>query len=126
MVIQTTINGTTAYLHSAWATDENGADFSLTQFDEAEYVGNIINENPAEESDPALYNWLVIDEDIVAEDDIEDDTDWRVVGSIMNDKSATAISTVITIPNLTRIVSRTAILFSVLNYYLLYDIRARI
>ena len=75
MVIQTTINGTTAYLHSAWATDENGADFSLTQFDEAEYVGNIINENPAEETDPALYKWLVIDEDIVAEDDIEDDTE---------------------------------------------------
>ena len=50
-------------------------------------------------------------------DDIEDDTDWRVVGSIMNDKSATAISTVITIPNFTRIVSRTAILFVFLNYY---------
>ena len=42
------------------------------------------------------------------------DTDWRVPGSMMNDNRASAMTTDINTPSLTRIFSRSAIYFYVL------------
>lgn len=72
MVIQTTINGITAYLHAAYATDENGTDFSLTDFDGAVYVGNYTDTSATESTNYKRYAWQLIGNAEIDADEIED------------------------------------------------------
>lgn len=58
MVIQS-ING--IYMHCAWGTSINGADFSLTEFADATYRGIYYDRSPAESMDPISYKWILID-----------------------------------------------------------------
>lgn len=64
MVIQS-ING--IYMHCAWATSEQGTDFSLTEFDDATYRGVYYDNSPAESTEPISYKWIEIGDG--AEDD---------------------------------------------------------
>jgi len=59
MVIET-IGG--LYLHSAYATDAVGSDFSLTYFDGALYLGNYTDSSQTESTNPAMYTWRVLGE----------------------------------------------------------------
>ena len=58
MVIQS-ING--IYMHCAWGTSANGADFSLVEFADATYRGIYYDRSPAESMDPISYKWILID-----------------------------------------------------------------
>lgn len=58
MVIQS-ING--IYMHCAWGTSAQGADFSLTEFADATYRGIYYDRSPAESMDPISYKWILID-----------------------------------------------------------------
>ena len=72
MTIQTNIGGVTTYMHSAFATDAVGTDFSLTEFDGASYVGSYIDRSATESTDPYMYTWILMgDTDIDAESDDE-------------------------------------------------------
>lgn len=73
MVVQISFGSMSAYMHSAFASDANGTDFSLTEFDGAVYVGNYTSNSATESTDPAMYNWHVIGTiDNNAEQEIED------------------------------------------------------
>jgi hypothetical protein len=58
MVIQS-ING--IYMHCAWGTSAQGADFSLVEFADATYRGIYYDRSPAESMDPITYKWILID-----------------------------------------------------------------
>lgn len=76
MVVQIQFGSITAYMHSAFASDADGTDFSLTEFDGAVYVGNYTSNTAAESTDPAIYNWHVIGEiDNGAVQEVEDGID---------------------------------------------------
>lgn len=60
MVVQISFGSMTAYMHSAFASDANGTDFSLTEFEGAVYVGNYTSSTATESTDPQMYNWHVI------------------------------------------------------------------
>lgn len=72
MVI-TTIDG--LYLHAAWATDPDGTNFSLTEFEEALYVGHYTDKSQVESLAPSAYTWKEIDIEEVDEEDIDEDTE---------------------------------------------------
>lgn len=63
------------YYHAAYADDDEGTGFSLTEYDDAVYVGNYTDTSATESTDYTDYEWQVIGEDIVDEDDIVDDED---------------------------------------------------
>ena len=63
------------YLHAAYATDDQGTDFSLTYFDGAVYVGNYTDTSSTDSMDYLSYNWQVLGADIIPAEDIEDDID---------------------------------------------------
>lgn len=71
MVISTTINGTTIYLHAAYATDNHGSGFSLSEFSGALYVGNYSDQSATESNDWRSYTWKLIGNEVVDSDDIE-------------------------------------------------------
>ena len=76
MVVQISFGSMTAYMHSAFASDANGTDFSLTEFDGAVYVGNYTSNSATESTDPQMYNWHVIGNiDNGAEQEVEDGID---------------------------------------------------
>lgn len=76
MVVQIQFGSTTAYMHSAFASDADGTDFSLTEFEGAVYVGNYTSNSATESTDPQMYNWHVIGEiDNGAVQDVEDGID---------------------------------------------------
>lgn len=76
MVVQISFGSMTAYMHSAFASDANGTDFSLTEFDGAVYVGNYTSNSATESTDPQMYNWHVIGNiDNGAVQDVEDGID---------------------------------------------------
>lgn len=57
------------YMHAAWAEDEEGAGFSLTKFNGAQYVGNYSDKSEEESTSWRSYEWQAIQE----ADDEEDD-----------------------------------------------------
>ena len=76
MVVQISFGSMSAYMHSAFASDANGTDFSLTEFEGAVYVGNYTSNSATESTDPQMYNWHVIGNiDNGAEQDVEDGID---------------------------------------------------
>lgn len=76
MVVQIQFGSITAYMHSAFASDANGTDFSLTEFGGAVYVGNYTSNSATESTDPQMYNWHVIGNiDNGAEQEVEDGID---------------------------------------------------
>jgi len=76
MVVQIQFGSITAYMHSAFASDANGTDFSLTEFEGAVYVGNYTSNSATESTDPQMYNWHVIGNiDNGAVQDVEDGID---------------------------------------------------
>ena len=76
MVIQVSFGSIVAYMHSAFATDANGDNFSLTEFDGAVYVGNYTSNSATESTNPKMYDWHVIgDIDNGAEQEVEDGID---------------------------------------------------
>lgn len=62
-------------MHSAFASDAAGSDFSLTKFDGAVYVGNYTSSDATESTDYKRYTWTVIDEVVVDADDIDSGID---------------------------------------------------
>ena len=76
MVVQISFGSMSAYMHSAFASDANGTDFSLTEFDGAVYVGNYTSNSATESTNPQMYSWHVIGNiDNGAEQEVEDGID---------------------------------------------------
>lgn len=61
MVIEVSYGGVSTYMHSAFASDASGTDFSLTPFSGAVYVGSYSSNSAAESTDYRMYNWTVMD-----------------------------------------------------------------
>lgn len=61
------------YYHAAFAEDDEGTGFSLTDFDGAAYVGNYVDKSATESTDWTSYSWQVRGE--VSVTDLEDDTE---------------------------------------------------
>lgn len=62
-----------SYIHTAWATDGNGANFNVSEFDGATWVGTLTDANSAENTDYTAYTWIAMGETV--EDDEVDETD---------------------------------------------------
>lgn len=60
MVIEIVKDGETKYFHTAWVSSYDGNDFSLQNFDDAMYVGKLINDDQEEELDFHAYSWYLI------------------------------------------------------------------
>lgn len=73
MVIESNQAG--IYLHAAYATDENGTDFSLTSFPGAVYIGNYMDRSSTESTDPTKYTWKPLYTDTIDPSEIEDDSE---------------------------------------------------
>lgn len=73
MVVEIIRNGVKFYVHTAWANDTAGTDFSLTEYEEALFVGNYIDRSSAESNLPVKYAWKEIhkvdDENVSATED---------------------------------------------------------
>ena len=65
-------------LHTAWATDKEGENFSLEEFEEALYIGSYMDSINSESEDPKKYNWTEIDhiEDEDDEYDLESEEEY--------------------------------------------------
>ena len=72
MVVKTEYNGQDYYLHAAWADDEDGTNFSLTEYEDAIMTGSYTDQSETESTDPSRYAWSLIEED---EDEEDEDTD---------------------------------------------------
>jgi hypothetical protein len=75
MVAKTEFNGQVYYLHCAFSDDEDGTNFSLTEYDDALMRGTYRDQSETESTDPARYNWSynATDEPIEeADDDISE------------------------------------------------------
>ena len=60
MVISLTKDGVTFYTHLAWANDAEGTtDFTLTEDEDAEYIGRYTDTNSGENSSPTKYTWTL-------------------------------------------------------------------
>ena len=60
MVVKTEYNGQEYYLHAAWADDEDGTNFSLTEYDDAIMTGSYTDQSETESTDPSRYIWSLI------------------------------------------------------------------
>lgn len=75
MIAKTEFNGQVYYLHCAFSDDEDGTNFSLTEYDDALMTGTYRDQSETESTDPARYSWryLATDEPIEeANDDISE------------------------------------------------------
>lgn len=61
MITQYDYEGETLYYLTAWATDAEGTDFSLTEFDEALFIGRTTSDTAEEIDDWTAYDWEPID-----------------------------------------------------------------
>lgn len=75
MVIEVSYGGVTAYMHSAFASDAVGTDFSLTPFDGAVYSGSYTSASATESTDYKKYTWTVIDDVVIDADDVDEGID---------------------------------------------------
>jgi hypothetical protein len=62
MVVKTQYMGGYYFLHCAFAEDEEGTNFSLTQYDDALMRGSYTDQSETESSDPSRYTWTYIEE----------------------------------------------------------------
>lgn len=68
MVISITRDGVTRYFHTAWADDTRGTNFSLAEYEGANYIGTFSDtSNSTEVSDYTRYSWKLIEEDAASE-----------------------------------------------------------
>lgn len=75
MIVKTEFNGQVYYLHCAFSDDEDGTNFSLTEYDDALMRGTYRDQSETESTDPAMYSWsyLATDEPIEeANDDLSE------------------------------------------------------
>lgn len=61
------------YVHTAWATDTDGTNFSTTAFDGATCVGTVTDDSSEEITDYSAYTWIELD--AYVNGDEEDDTE---------------------------------------------------
>lgn len=61
------------YYHTAWADDDEGTNFSLTEYADAVYIGTYQDESSTDSTDYTDYSWQVIGEDEV--EDVENEAD---------------------------------------------------
>lgn len=73
-----------SYIHTAWATDGNGTNFSTSEFDGATWVGTLTDANSAENTDYTAYTWIAMGETV--EDDEVEETDVEETAEI-NDET---------------------------------------
>ena len=59
------------YYHAAWADDEDGTNFSLTEYTGAVYVGNYTDESSVEITEPTAYDWQLVEANELTDDDVE-------------------------------------------------------
>lgn len=83
MVTIIDVNGTEMYAHTAWAESPDGDSFSTVEFDDADYIGTLIDRNAAEETDPTKYTWRYADAGM--EEDEEDEEDEDVTADLSSD-----------------------------------------
>lgn len=57
MVVKIFRNGDAFYLHTAWANDAAGSDFSLTEYEGALFIGNYTDRSSTESELPRKYMW---------------------------------------------------------------------
>lgn len=57
MIVEIIRNGKTFYLHTAWANEETKSDLSLTEIENAIYIGNYIDRSAIESEAPYKYKW---------------------------------------------------------------------
>ena len=74
MVTIIDLNGAEMYAHTAWAESPDGDSFSTVEFDDADYVGTLIDRNAAEETDPTKYTWRYADAGMEEDEEDEDVT----------------------------------------------------
>lgn len=63
MVQRVTKDGKNYYLHTAWADDSLGTNFSVSRNEDALLCGTLLNTSSAEETDPSKYVWENIPEE---------------------------------------------------------------
>jgi hypothetical protein len=73
MVVKTEYLGGTYYLHCAFADDEEGTNFSLTEYDDALMRGSYTDQSETESSDPSRYSWTYIEENTEEETDTDEE-----------------------------------------------------
>lgn len=61
------------YYHTAWADDDEGTNFSLTEYADAVYIGTYQDDSSTDSTDYTDYTWQVIGEDEV--EDVENEAD---------------------------------------------------
>ncbi len=57
MVVKILRNGEAFYLHTAWANDALGSEFSLSEYEGALFIGNYIDRSSTESESPKKYIW---------------------------------------------------------------------
>lgn len=83
MVTIIDVNGAEMYAHTAWAESPDGDSFSTVEFDDADYIGTLIDRNAAEETNPTKYTWRYADTGM--EEDEEDEEDEDVTADLSSD-----------------------------------------
>jgi hypothetical protein len=73
MVVKTQYMGGYYFLHCAFADDEEGTNFSLTQYDDALMRGSYTDQSETESSDPSRYTWTYIEEASEEETDTDEE-----------------------------------------------------
>lgn len=73
MVVKTQYMGGVYFLHCAFADDEEGTNFSLTQYDDALMRGSYTDQSETESSDPSRYTWTYIEEASEEETDTDEE-----------------------------------------------------
>ncbi len=68
------------YSHTAWAEDADGGGFSLTESEDALYIGSYIDSLEAESEDPEKYTWTPLSETGETDESAYDD----VIGEMMD------------------------------------------
>lgn len=95
MIVKTTFNGQVYYLHCAFSDDEDGANFSLTEYDDALMRGTYRDQSETESTDPARYSWSYIGDETETIEEDADDIEERLseLEDISDDLSADSIAT---------------------------------
>lgn len=88
MVVKTQYMGGDYFLHCAFADDEEGTNFSLTQYDDALMRGSYTDQSETESSDPSRYTWTYIEE--AEEEETDSDEEESELEAVSDDLSASS------------------------------------
>ncbi len=72
------------YSHTAWAADADGGGFSLTESEDALYIGSYIDSAEQESDDPGRYVWTALSEDEETDGTVYDDVIDEMIDSMEN------------------------------------------